>query len=125
MLIKDAMNNSLNNTADIFKALGDPSRLKIIKLILTKGNNLCVGMIANKLGISQPAVSQHLKILKNAGLVESDRMGFHMHYSIKYNSLDSYGINITELLKNIEIKYGSNENCEHKGNNNNCDDLNK
>lgn len=98
------MNNSLNETADIFKALGDPSRLKIIKLILMNGNNLCVGMIAHRLNISQPAVSQHLKILKNAGLVEGNRMGFHMHYKVNNNSLNNYGININELLNNIEIK---------------------
>ena len=119
------MNNSVENTADIFKALGDPSRLKIIKLILLKGNNLCVGMIAHKLGISQPAISQHLKILKNAGLVEAERMGFHIHYRIKKDALDNYGINITELLNAINIKYKQEENCENKDNNNKCDDLNK
>ena len=119
------MNNSLNNTADIFKALGDPSRLKIIKLILLKGNNLCVGMIANKLEISQPAISQHLKILKNAGLVEAERMGFHMHYRVKKDALDNYGINISELLKTIEINYKQDENCEYKGNIDKCDVLNK
>ena len=96
------MSNSVNSTADIFKALGDPSRLKIIKLILLKGNNLCVGMIAHKLGISQPAISQHLKILKNAGLVEAERIGFHIHYRLKKDALNNYGVNITELLKTIE-----------------------
>ena len=119
------MNNSLNDTADIFKALGDPSRLKIIKLILLKGNNLCVGMIANKLEISQPAISQHLKILKNVGLVEAERMGFHMHYKIKKDSLSNYGIDITRLLNTIDIKYKQNENCENKDDNDKCDDLNK
>ena len=125
MLIRNNMNNSVDNTADIFKALGDPSRLKIIKLILLKGNNLCVGMIAHKLEISQPAISQHLKILKNAGIVEAERMGFHMHYKVKKDALDDYGINIADLLKTIEVKYTENENCEHKGDKEKCEDLNK
>ena len=119
------MNNSVNITADIFKALGDPSRLKIIKLILLKGNNLCVGMIAHKLEISQPAISQHLKILKNAGLVEAERIGFHIHYKVKKGALNNYGINITELLKAIEVKYKEDENCEHKDDIDKCNDLNK
>ncbi len=119
------MNNSINDTANIFKALGDPNRLKIIKLLLMTGNNICVGMIAHKLNISQPAISQHLKILKNAGLVEAKRMGFHIHYNVKKDALDNYGINITELLKTVEVKYKQNENCKHEGDIDKCYELKK
>ena len=55
-------NQTVMDTAEIFKALGDGSRLRILKLIATKGNVLCVGYIAKHLGLSQPAVSQHLKL---------------------------------------------------------------
>lgn len=119
------MNNSLNNTANIFKALGDTTRLKIIKLIELMENNLCVGMIAQKLDVSQPAVSQHLKILKNAGLVESERIGFHIHYKINNKTLNEYGIDIMALLKTIKNEFKMNKNCELKGQKENCDNLNK
>jgi ArsR family transcriptional regulator len=67
--------------ADLFKALSDPTRLKIINL-LTESQNLCVGIIAEKTGMSQPAISQHLKVLKTAGILDARKMGLEMHYSI-------------------------------------------
>jgi ArsR family transcriptional regulator len=67
--------------ADMFKALSDPTRLKIINL-LKESQNLCVGVIAEKTGMSQPAISQHLKILKTAGILDARKMGLEVHYSI-------------------------------------------
>jgi len=89
---------TIKDTADIFKALGEETRLKIIKIIAARGNNLCVGAIAGCLKVSQPAVSQHLKVLKNAGLVEANRDGFHVHYSVVGDALEAYGIDLKVLL---------------------------
>ena len=50
------------------KALADENRLKILKMLIN--SDLCVGALANHLGISKPAVSQHLQILRKAGLVK-------------------------------------------------------
>ena len=119
------MKNSLDNAANIFKALGDTTRLKIIKLIEIMGNNLCVGMIAQKINISQPAVSQHLKVLKNANLVESERIGFHIHYRINTEAFNNFGINIKDLLKPIKFELKNSKNCEFKGQKENCNILNK
>lgn len=66
--------------AEIFKALSDPTRLKIIRLLSRRKPMLCVGALAHRLGISQPAVSQHLRVLKNAGILKAQRFGFHVHY---------------------------------------------
>ncbi|MBN1797566.1 MAG: helix-turn-helix transcriptional regulator [Spirochaetales bacterium] len=118
------MNNPVYNVAEIFKALSDATRLKIIKLILAKGNNLCVGMIAHKLGISQPAVSQHLKVLKNAGLVAASRAGFHMHYNITDEAGKEYGVDIREVVRKIDIEFNEVANCELKGNKEQCDEVN-
>jgi ArsR family transcriptional regulator len=118
------MDNSVSRAADVFKALSDATRLKIIKLILAKGNNLCVGMIAHKLGVTQPAVSQHLKVLKNAGLVEAHRMGFHMHYTIRDDAMRQYGVDIREILKRIDMEFSEAANCELAGNKEQCDELN-
>jgi len=113
------------NIAEVFKALGDPTRLKIIKLIISMGNNLCVGAIANKLKITQPAVSQHLRILKNAGLAKANRKGYHIHYSINSDSFDAYGIDSGKLLKTITDDFNTDLPCEYTDDPENCAKLNK
>ena len=73
-------NNQAESLAEIFKALSNPTRLKIIRLLSRRKPMLCVGALAHRLGISQPAVSQHLRVLKNAGILRAHRFGFHVHY---------------------------------------------
>ena len=71
--------------AEVFKALSSPTRLEIMKLLSER--SLCVGAIAASLNVTQPAVSQHLGILRNAGLVVPRKEGYRVHYSIKYHVL--------------------------------------
>ena len=61
--------------AEIFKVLSVETRVKIIELLKANGA-LGVKEISERLGLSSPAVSQHLKILKQAGLVRSERRGY-------------------------------------------------
>ena len=68
--------------ARFFKSLGDLTRLQIINLLAADcSGTLGVGDLAERLGISQPAVSQHLKTLKAEGIVDSRREGFYVYYS--------------------------------------------
>ena len=67
------MNNSLKELTVIFKALGDQNRFRIVKML--EKRPLCVCEIREVLGISQPAVSRHVNILKNAGLLEDKKVG--------------------------------------------------
>ena len=67
------MNKPLKELTVIFKALADRNRLRIIKILQERP--LCVCEIREVLGISQPAVSRHLNILKNAGLIEDEKNG--------------------------------------------------
>jgi ArsR family transcriptional regulator, arsenate/arsenite/antimonite-responsive transcriptional repressor len=77
------MRDLVTKMAEIFKALGDPTRLRILRMLASHlEQKLCVGCIAERLGISQPAASQHLKVLKNVGLAEPNREGFRVHYAI-------------------------------------------
>ena len=92
------MSNNINKTADFFKALGDPTRIKILKLLLS-GKNLCVGMIALQLNITQSAVSQHLKVLKSNGIVEGTRTGFNMHYRVNEDVFKKYGIDLEKIIE--------------------------
>jgi ArsR family transcriptional regulator len=85
--------------AEHFKALGDPTRLKILELLLSHKSILCVCAIAEKLGISQPAVSQHLKILKHAGLVKGTRRGYNVHYTINPETLATFKEHMEKMHK--------------------------
>ena len=62
----------------MLKALGEPTRLKIYQALLERKH--CVRSLSKKLGISESAISQHMKIMKEAGLVCGEKFGHHTHY---------------------------------------------
>ena len=64
----------------ILKALSDSNRMKILDLLLH--NDYCVGALALKLDLSEPAVSQHLKVLRQAGIVTGVKRGYYTHYDV-------------------------------------------
>lgn len=77
------MRDLVTRMAEVFKALGDPTRMRILRMLAAHPEQkVCVGRIAERLGISQPAASQHFKVLKNVGLAEPNREGFRVHYAI-------------------------------------------
>ena len=77
--------------AEIFKILSVNSRIQILQLI--KQRSMCVNALSRHLGITSAAVSQHLRILRSAGIVTSENRGYHVHYSIKENTWSEwYGI---------------------------------
>lgn len=65
---------------DVFKALSDPTRRKILELL--KAGELSAGDIAEAFPIGKPAISHHLSILKEAGLVQAEREGQSIIYSL-------------------------------------------
>jgi len=75
--------------AAIFSVLGDSTRLKLLKLLAQQKepNALCVNALAHHLGVTQSAVSQHLKVLKSAGLVKGERRGYRIHYFINHEAM--------------------------------------
>jgi DNA-binding transcriptional ArsR family regulator len=77
------------------KALADERRLKILQLLST--NDLCVGALAKHLGISKPAVSQHLQLLRKAGLVKGEKRGYWTHYIVDREALNQVASQISEL----------------------------
>ena len=66
--------------AKVFKALGSETRVRIVQLL--RGRALCVGALSARLGVTQGAVSQHLRILRDAGLVAADKRGQFVHYRL-------------------------------------------
>jgi len=68
------------DAARVCRALSVESRARIVRLLAER--TLCVGALSNLLGISAGAVSQHLRVLRDAGLVEADRRGYFVHYRV-------------------------------------------
>ncbi len=71
---------------DIFKALSDPTRRRILELLMEKDMN--AGEIAECFDISKPSISHHLTILKNTGLIQDERQGQKLLYSINMTVFD-------------------------------------
>lgn len=86
--------------AALFKVLGDPTRLALMKILLRR--KFCVQALAGVLGVSESAVSQQMKILKNAGLVSVERYGKHIHFVADRARLDSLGA-ILESICNMPL----------------------
>ena len=81
--IKDTATETL--LVKLFDAAGDATRFKLIKLLARK-EQLCVSELADEVGISTAGASQHLKILEHAGLVDRNRMGQKICYTINKES---------------------------------------
>ena len=81
----------------VMKALSDPNRVMIVKMLQQK--KLCVCEIQNALQISQPNVSRHLKILEEAGLVDYQKDGLWVNYSIANEHNNPYAAGVLENLK--------------------------
>jgi DNA-binding transcriptional ArsR family regulator len=75
-----------NKQAEMFKVLGVESRLKIIQLLKERGP-LGVNDLAEELGLTPSAVSQHLKVLRHAGFVRSERKGYWIPYDVDASAL--------------------------------------
>lgn len=69
----------------IFKALGDSTRLEIVKML--KDGSLCGCKILEKFNITQPTLSYHMKYLTDCGLVQSEKQGIWIHYTLNFEVL--------------------------------------
>jgi ArsR family transcriptional regulator len=78
-------------TARLFKALGDPARVRIVNLLATTDAPVCVCELIGPLGLTQPTVSHHLKKLTDAGLLVRERRGTWAYYSLDEDALSTLG----------------------------------
>ncbi len=77
----------MKEAAELFKLLSVDKRIEIIEYL--KKGDMNVNALATNLGVTQSAVSQHLRILKAAGLVKNEREGYWVHYSLNREALES------------------------------------
>lgn len=87
--------------SNIFKALSSHVRVKIVEML--KDGPLCVCKIIEGLGMEQSNTSQHLSVLKNAGIVESRKEGLSVYYKLKYPEVLDM-INLVEGVLNKQLE---------------------
>jgi ArsR family transcriptional regulator, arsenate/arsenite/antimonite-responsive transcriptional repressor len=74
-------------TAAIFRALGDPARVRIVNLLATSRDPVCVCELVEPLGLTQPTVSHHLKKLTDAGLLDREQRGKWAYFSVNADAM--------------------------------------
>ena len=87
-------------TARVFKALGDPARVKILNLVATADGPVCACEFTPALGLSQATVSHHLKKLTEIGLLEREQRGKWAYFSLNTDALEQLAglIRIPEVV---------------------------
>jgi DNA-binding transcriptional ArsR family regulator len=88
--------------ARIFKVLSVGTRVRMIGLL--KGRTLCVNALAFNLKITPAAVSQHLRILRDAGIVKAEKKGHFVHYTVDGETLAAWGDATRSLFEEAERK---------------------
>jgi DNA-binding transcriptional ArsR family regulator len=83
--------------AKIFKALASEPRLKILRLL--REHPQCVNAITARLKMTQPTVSLHLRLLKEAGLVKAEKRGIWMHYALDPAAAGRQGISLAGIFE--------------------------
>ena len=95
-----------NSIATLTKALGHPARIAILEYLIKVDTCIC-GDIVNELPLAQPTISQHLKELKNAGLIKGSIEGNTICYCIDEKAIEK----LQNYFANISIKLGKKNNC--------------
>jgi len=96
-LIKGFLVPTAEQTAKVCKVLSVGNRVKIIRLL--KGQALCVNALAARLDVTQGAVSQHLRVMRDAGLVIDEKRGYFVHYRLNERTLARWQKVIDRLLE--------------------------
>ena len=82
-------NDQAAATAALFRALSDPARVRIVNMLATSGEPVCVCHLIDPLGLSQPTVSHHLKKLTDAGLLEREQRGKWAYFSLRPEAVET------------------------------------
>lgn len=69
--------------ANIFKTLADPTRIRIVSMLAQYSGQVCVCDIVDSFDLSQPTISHHLRALRDAGIIEAEKHGLWVYYSLK------------------------------------------
>jgi DNA-binding transcriptional ArsR family regulator len=92
-----------NAIATLAKALGHPARVAIVEYLIKTDTCIC-GDIVNELPLAQPTVSQHLKELKNAGIIKGEIEGNAVCYCIDEKTIEKISNYLSTILKKTKLK---------------------
>lgn len=84
--------------AGAFKALGHPVRLQIVELLSRQGGQVCVCEIEQNFPLSQPTISHHFKVLREAGLIDAEQRGLWVYYHIRREAFTA----LRAILEKVE-----------------------
>jgi ArsR family transcriptional regulator, arsenate/arsenite/antimonite-responsive transcriptional repressor len=87
----DIQRESAERLAHVAKALGDPIRMQLVDVLRKHAGKVCVCELVPLFELSQPTVSHHLKVLREAGIVGSERQGLWAYYYVKDDALVRLG----------------------------------
>lgn len=87
-----------------FKALGDPHRVAMVDLLLRAGEPVCVVDIERHLPLAQSTVSYHLKFLVDAGILDRERRGRWMYYTVKPERLEWLQEALSRFLETAQVR---------------------
>ena len=109
------MNNSKQDRqiADTFRVLSVETRVRIVRLLAAHGP-LCVGALAQALKVSSGAVSQHLRVMRDKGLVEDERRGYYIHYKLTPHLQQQFKRLVDDLFGTDATRQPPTQ-CHHKG----------
>lgn len=85
----------------ILRALGHPVRLEILRILMTRADNCCCNDVTDRLSLAQSTVSQHLKVLLDAGIIERRSQGTRNNYCVRTDRLSSFGTAVTGFLDQL------------------------
>lgn len=88
---EDMTTEEAATTASLFRALGDPHRVRIMNLLATAREAVCVCDLTGFLGLSQPTVSHHMRKLVDAGLLTREQRGVWAYYSLRGDAIRRLG----------------------------------
>lgn len=89
----------------VFKALGDETRLRIVNILVQSGERLCVCEMTDALLVPQYQVSRHLTVLKNVGMVVTERDGTWIYYSLNRQASECLDDILNVIKKHFKNKY--------------------
>jgi DNA-binding transcriptional ArsR family regulator len=90
------MANETEELSRLLKVLSVGTRLRIVQIL--KGRVLCMGALASQLEVTQGAVSQHLRVMREAGLLVAKKRGYFVHYHLNERTLRKWSDQINTLL---------------------------
>ncbi|HET6261084.1 MAG TPA: metalloregulator ArsR/SmtB family transcription factor [Chloroflexia bacterium] len=96
-------NPRLNEQVKLLSAIADPTRLRIVELLSGACDSICVCDITTQFDLGQPTVSHHLKVLRDAGLVSSEKRGLWVYYSLNRPAFEELTTYLSGLLSATQL----------------------